>query len=42
MELEADGVVVRSEDAFVYETRPAPRITGVSPNNGFYDAGAPK
>ena len=29
-----DGIVVRSEDAFVYEARPAPRITGVTPSAG--------
>jgi len=28
------GVVVRREDAFVYESRPAPRVDGVTPRNG--------
>jgi hypothetical protein len=30
----AEGVVVRTEDAFVYEARPAPRITSATPANG--------
>ena len=28
------GVVVRREDAFTYESRPAPRLDGVTPRNG--------
>ncbi|WP_281329887.1 IPT/TIG domain-containing protein [Polyangium sp. 6x1] len=28
------GVVVRREDAFTYESRPAPRVDGVTPRNG--------
>ncbi|HVK67160.1 MAG TPA: IPT/TIG domain-containing protein [Polyangium sp.] len=28
------GIVVRREDAFTYESRPAPRVDGVTPRNG--------
>jgi hypothetical protein len=34
VELIADGVVVRVEDAFAYEMKPPPRITDVTPKSG--------
>ena len=32
--ISAEGVAVRSEDAFYYNDRPPPKITGVAPNQG--------
>jgi hypothetical protein len=39
VELIADDIVIRTEDAFLYEARPAPKVTSVTPNNGFTTGG---